>query len=166
MTTNPWNNKQLRSIHDPTINGFWFSVIDLFAILTDSNHRTAQVYWKQLKYNRAKFQLVSENHQLKFKSPNGKYYFTEVVDFQTLINLLQTCPSPKANPFRLWLADMLFKGIPVTELEKELAKLGEQSAIEILEKYKGTEPYARLTVHKESIFPISGSQEKTGDPNN
>jgi len=153
MTASPWCNKQLRSIYDPTTDSFWFSVIDLFAIVTDSSHRTAQGYWKRLKHKRTNFQLVTVSHQLKLKSPNGKYYFTEVVNFQTLISLLQTCPSPKANPYRLWLANMLFKGIHIAELEKELAKLGEQSAVEISEKYKDIEPYARLTIHKESIFP-------------
>jgi len=147
--TNPWNGKQLRSMYDPTTGGYWFSVIDLFAILTDSDHKAARNYWKGLRY---KFQLGSDRTQLKFKATDGKYYFTEVADFKTLIRLIQTCPSPKANQYRLWLADVLFEGISMTEAEKELTKLGEASAAEIVDKYKDNEPYVRLTMQKESYF--------------
>ena len=148
----PFSNKQLRSIHDPTTGGYWFSVVDLCAILTDSDHKTARNYWKRLKYKLENNQVVTVGNHLKLKSPNGKYYFTEVVDLKTLVRLIQTCPSPKANPYRLWLADILFDGISITEVEKELAKLGEASATEVVEKYMGKEPYARLTVHKENLL--------------
>ena len=153
MTPNPWHNKQLRSMYDPTTQGYWFSVIDLCAILTDSDYDTARGYWKWLKQKQSseKFQLVSVTHQLKFESSDGKYYFTEVLDFKNLINLIQTCPSPKANTYRLWLADMLFTGIPVAELEQQLAVLGAEVAEQITEKYKDV-GYVRLAVERETIY--------------
>ena len=148
---NPWNKKQLRSFFDPNTQGYWFSVVDLCAALTDSDHKTARGYWKRLKYRSTKFQVVTHSHHLKFESPNGKYYFTEVVDFKNLINLIQTCPSPKANTYRLWLADMLLQGTPAPELEKELAKLGAETAAQIAEKYKDV-GYVRLAVEREDLL--------------
>ena len=148
---NLWNNKQLRSIYDPNTQGYWFSVLDVCAILTDCSHKMARGYWKRFKQKFASSQVVSESHHLKFESPNGKYYFTEVVDFKNLINLIQTCPSPKANIYRLWLADMLFAGVAVAELEEALAKLGAEAAEQIAKKYKD-EGYARLAVERKDLL--------------
>ena len=151
----PSTNSALRSIYDPAINGYWFSVIDLCAILTDSDHKTARGYWKRLKYKltRAGQQVVTVSHHLKWQAPNGKYHYTEAVNFKDLIYLIQTCPSPKANTYRLWLADMMFEGISMDELEKEFAKLGEESAKDVAEKYKNNpdEKYLRLTTSRKEI---------------
>jgi len=149
--TNPWEGKTLRAIYDPTTQGYWFSVIDLCAILTGSDYKTAQNYWGWLKN---KIQPLSDTNMLKFESSNGKYHFTEVVDFKDLIRIIQICPSPKAIPYKLWLADMFFESTSPEEVEKELAKLGEQAAEEILTKYKDNpnEQYERLTIHKESYI--------------
>ena len=153
MTANPWNKKQLRSMYDPTTQGYWFSVIDLCAILTDSDWKTARGYWKWLKDKQTstKHQLVSVTNQLKFESLDGKYYFTEVLDFKSLINLIQTCPSPKANTYRLWLAEVLFASIPVAEIETQLAALGAETAAQIMEKYK-YEGYSRMNVVREDLL--------------
>ena len=148
---NPWHKKQLRSMYDPNTQGYWFSVIDLCAILTDSDYQTARGYWKQLKYRLTKGQLVIKYHQLKFEAIDSKYYFTEVVDFKNLIHLVINCPSPKANIYRLWLVDMFFAGVATAELELELAKLGEETAEQIAEKYK-YEGYVRLTVERKSLL--------------
>ena len=122
----------------------------------DSDHKTARGYWKRLKYrqNIAKNEVVTVSHHLKFESPNGKYHFTEVLDFKNLISLIQTCPSTKANKYRLWLADMLFKGISVKELEQQLSKLGEEARKQVAEKYTNnpSEEYARLTIQKEELL--------------
>ena len=96
--------------------------------------------------------LLTIDH-LKWQAPNGKYHFTEAVDFKNLIYLIQICPSPKANTYRLWLADMMFEGVSMEELEKEFAKLGEESAKQVIEKYKNkpVEQYVRLTTHRSEI---------------
>jgi len=149
-----WSKRPLRSIYDPTTGGYWFSVIDLCAILTDSTHKVARNYWKKFRSKLNQFQLGAESNQLKFGSSDNKHYYTEVVDFKTLIMLIQICPSPKANLYRLWLIDMLLQGTSPEKLEKELAKLGEESSHQIVEKYKNNsdEKYVRLTVHKETIL--------------
>ena len=152
---NPWQGKQLRSMYDPTTQGYWFSVVDLCAVLTDISQDAARNYWKQIKYrqNLKQTQTVTESNHLKFETPNGKYYNTEVVDFKNLIQFIQTHPSPKANPYRLWLTDMMFAGVAITEIEKELAKLGEETAGQIVEKYKDNpkEQYTRMTVQREKL---------------
>ena len=148
-------DKPLRSIYDTASNGYWFSVIDLCAILTDSDYKAARNYWKSFKHkiNHKSDQVVTESNHLKWEAPNGKYHFTEAIDFKTLIYLIQICPSPKANLYRLWLADMLLEGIPVKELEMELAKLGEESAELIMKKYKTDtdKPYGRVTTRRREI---------------
>ena len=153
---NPWSNKILRSVYDPDTQGYWFSVIDLCALLTGSDHKTARGYWKWLKdkQNSEKNQLVSVTNQLKFEAADGKQYFSEVIDFKNLIRLIQTCPSPKANPYRQWVADMLLADTPAAELEKQLAELGKEYAAEIMEKYKDNpdEQYELLVVQREKMF--------------
>jgi len=140
-------------MYDPNTQDYWFSVIDLCAILTNCDHQTARGYWKWLKgkQNSGKFQTVSVTHHLKFETANGKYYFTEVLDFKNLINLILTCPSPKANAYRLWLADMFFTGITAAELEKKLAQLGAEIAEQITEKFKH-DGYVRLTVERKDLL--------------
>ena len=152
--TNLWHEKPIRSIFDPTTGGYWFSVIDLFAQLTDSDHKAASGYWRTLKHNKTKTQVVTESNYLKMKSPDGKYHFTEVVDFKNLIRLIQTCPSQKANSYRLWFADVVLQGISANDMEMELAKLGAQSATEIVEKYENDpkQQYVRLVTQKEVII--------------
>ena len=151
----PFSNKPLRSIYDPAINGYWFSVVDLFAIITNSNHKTARNYWKRFKnkVTNENDQLVTESNQLKWQSPDGKFYFTEAVNFKNLLYLIQTCPSPKANPYRTWLIDIFLTGISANELEKQLAELGKESVKIITEKYKNNpnEPYVRKTTTRRDI---------------
>ena len=150
----PFTNATLRSIYDPAINGYWFSVVDLFAILTDSNHKTARNYWKWLKDKQTAIssEVVSVTNHLKWQAPNGKYHSTEAVDFKNLIYLIQICPSPKANAYRLWLADMMFEGVTMEVLERELAKLGEESARLVVEKYADNpEGYLRVTTRRRGI---------------
>jgi len=152
---NPWEGKQLRSMYDTNTQGYWFSAVDLCAALTDISHDAARNYWKQIKHrqNLNKLQTVTESNHLKFKTMNGKYYFTEVMDYKNLIKFIQTHPSPKANPYRLWLTDMMFAGVAIADIEKELAKLGEEIAGQIVEKYKDhpKEQYTRMNVQKEKI---------------
>jgi len=152
-----WSKKQLRSIYDPTIEGYWFSVIDLCAILTDSEHEAARGYWKWLKdkLSDEEFQLVSVTNQLKFESVDGKLYYTEVVDYKNLIYLIQLCPSPKANKYRMWVVGLLLDGISMNEVEEKLAKLGEEASEKIVKRYKDDlqEPYVRLATHKDNLLP-------------
>ena len=158
MTPNPFKDAKIRSIQDPRDGTNWFSVVDLCAVLTGSSHQKARNYWKwfKAKLTSENFQVVSVTNQLKYKSPNGKYYFTEVVDFRTLIYLTQICPNSHANKFKIYLADVLLEKYPIAKVEAALAKAGETYAKQVYKKYKDNKerPYELLTATKEQLWPI------------
>jgi len=99
-----FNEKHIRTQWDDDQEKWYFSIVDVVAVLTES--KNANNYWKVLK-NRLKkegSQLVTNCNQLKMQSSDGKYYKTDVADTEQLFRLIQTIPSPKAEPFKLWLA--------------------------------------------------------------
>ena len=131
---NPFANKQLRSLYDPVDGKWWFSAVDICAILIDSDYETGRKYWKKIKFDLfAKGnQLVTKSNRLKMPARNGKYYFTEVLDTKEVIYLIQIIPSPKADPFRLWVADIVANN---TVAETLLIEAGESCASQISEAY-------------------------------
>jgi len=101
-----FENKRVRTVWDETKEDWLFSIIDICAILTDSNYQTARNYWKWLK-NKLKdegSELVSNTNQLKMLAPDGKMRLTDVADTKQVLRLVQSIPSPKAEPFKIWLA--------------------------------------------------------------
>lgn len=99
-----FEEKKVRTIWDDKEEKWYFSIVDVVGILTDSpNPRN---YWKVLK-NRLKkegSELVTNCNQLKLVSSDGKYYKTDVADTEQILRLIQSIPSPKAEPFKLWMA--------------------------------------------------------------
>ncbi|MCL2372612.1 MAG: hypothetical protein FWC78_04335 [Defluviitaleaceae bacterium] len=132
---NPFTNKNLRSFFDHGEKKWWFSAVDICAILIESDYDTAREYWKKFKYDytQQKFQLVGFSDQLKFPSPDGKYYFTDAIGITEAIYLIQIIPSPKAEPYRLWLANFVASD---TNIEEILAAAGEERRQQIKEAYK------------------------------
>lgn len=107
--------KQIRTHWDADQEKWYFSVVDVVAILTDSpNPRN---YWKVLKHRLSKEgnQSVTDCNQLKMQSTDGKFYRTDVADTEQLLRLIQSIPSPKAEPFKLWLARVGYERIEETE---------------------------------------------------
>ena len=99
-----FEEKKVRSLWDEVEAKWYISIIDVVGILTDSPNPNN--YWKVLK-NRLKkegSQLVTNCNQLKMQSTDGKYYKTDVADTEQLFRLIQSIPSPKAEPFKVWLA--------------------------------------------------------------
>lgn len=96
--------KQIRTHWDDEFEKWYFSVVDVVGVLTDSPNPNN--YWKVLKHRLAKegSELVTNCNQLKMQSADGKYYKTDVADTEQLFRLIQSIPSPKAEPFKLWLA--------------------------------------------------------------
>jgi hypothetical protein len=95
----------------PALSGYhetwWFSVIDVVQVLTQqADDLTARKYWNQLKRRLDKegSQLVTICHQLKMPTADGKQRLTDVATAETLLRLVQSVPSPKAEPIKLWLA--------------------------------------------------------------
>ena len=98
---------KIRRIYDEQTETWWFSVIDIVSVLTQqTNYQTARKYWNKLKQRLAKegSQLVTNCHQLKMMATDGKQRVTDVATAETLLRLVQSVPSPKAEPIKLWLA--------------------------------------------------------------
>lgn len=101
-----FEQKQVRSLWNEEEEKWYFSIVDVIGILSESPNPNN--YWKVLK-NRLKkegSQLVTDCNQLKMVSSDGKYYKTDVADTEQLFRLIQSIPSPKAEPFKLWLAQV------------------------------------------------------------
>lgn len=101
---NLFESKKIRSVWDDENEKWYFSIVDVVGILTDSTNPNN--YWKVLKHRLVKegSELVTDCNQLKMQSSDGKYYKTDVADTEQLFRLIQSIPSPKAEPFKLWLA--------------------------------------------------------------
>ncbi len=101
-----FEDKKVRTFWDGENEKWYFSVIDVVEVLTDSQN--PRKYWSVLK-TRLKVegsQLATNCSQLKMQSVDGKYYKTDVADTEQLFRLIQSIPSPKAEPFKLWLAQI------------------------------------------------------------
>lgn len=99
-----FEEKKVRTLWDAEQEKWYLSVVDVIAVLTESpNPRN---YWKVLKHRLIKEgnQSVTNCNQLKMQSADGKYYLTDVADTEQIFRLIQSVPSPKAEPFKLWLA--------------------------------------------------------------
>ncbi len=115
-----FNQKQVRRIWDEKKEFWYFSIIDIIGILTESPR--PRKYWNSLKtkLRQEGSELSQKVGQLKLESPDGKKYLTDVVDTETLLRLIQSIPSPKAEPFKRWLAKVGYERIEETE-DPELA---------------------------------------------
>ena len=101
-----FEDRRIRTAWDEEKEEWFFSIVDVCAVLTDSDYQAARNYWKVLK-KRLKDegnQTVTNCNQLKMQSSDGKYYNTDVANVEQLLRLIQSVPSPKAEPFKVWLA--------------------------------------------------------------
>jgi hypothetical protein len=109
-----FEERGIRRVYDETTETWFFSVVDIVQVLTEQeNYKSAQNYWKVLK-NRLKkegSELVTNCNQLKLTAQDGKKYLTDVADAETLLRLVQSVPSPKAEPIKLWLAKVGYERI-------------------------------------------------------
>ena len=103
---------QIRRLYDDATETWWFSVIDIIQVLIDQpDYQTARKYWNKLKgrLDKEGSQSVTNCHRLKLEAADGKKYLTDVATAETLLRLVQSVPSPKAEPIKLWLAKMGFE---------------------------------------------------------
>jgi len=115
-----FHEKQVRRHWDEEKELWYFSIIDVIEILTGSPR--PRKYWNALKTKLQEegSQLSHKLGQLKLESTDGKKYLTDVADTETLLRLIQSIPSPKVEPFKLWLAKVGYERIEETE-DPELA---------------------------------------------
>ena len=100
-----FEGKKIRSVWDNEKEEWYFSVVDVVGALTDSVN--ARDYWYKMKKrmtDEEKSELSTICRQLKLKAPDGKMRLTDVADIQGIFRIIQSIPSPKAEPFKMWLA--------------------------------------------------------------
>ena len=101
-----FEEKKVRTVWDDEQEKWYFSIVDVCGVLTDSpNPRN---YWKVLKHRLIQEgnETVTNCNQLKLKAEDGKMRLTDVADTEQLFRLIQSIPSPKAEPFKLWMAQV------------------------------------------------------------
>ena len=102
-----FETQAIRRVYDEDSETWWFSVVDIVQALTQQpDDQTARKYWNKLKERLGKegSQLVTDCHQLKMQAADGKQRLTDVATAETLLRLVQSVPSPKAEPIKRWLA--------------------------------------------------------------
>ena len=109
-----FENYKIRRVYDEKAETWYFSVVDIIAALIQQpRHQTARKYWNKLKERLKKegSQSVTKCHRLKLEAADRKKYLTDVADPETLLRLIQSVPSPKAEPIKLWLAKVGYERI-------------------------------------------------------
>jgi hypothetical protein len=149
--------KQSQSLvlfHQNTVRRYWdeskelwyFSVVDVVSILSES--ADGRNYWKVLKYRLKEegSEVVTKCNQLKMQASDGKFYLTDAADTETMFRIIQSIPSPKAEPFKLWLARVGYERIEETE-DPEIA----------VQKNTGAEKVKREIAENQSIRSRNGA---------
>ena len=104
--TNLFEGSEIRSVWDSEKEDYYFSVVDVISALTGGDYNKSRNYWKWLKnkLNKEGSQLVSNTNQLKMRAKDGKIRETDTLDTKGTLRLIESVPSPKAEPFKMWLA--------------------------------------------------------------
>lgn len=121
-----FENFKIRRAYDEKTETWYFSVVDIVAALVQQpDYQTARKYWNKLKerLKKEESQSVTNCHRLKLPAADGKSYLTDVADPETLLRIIQSVPSPKAEPIKLWLAKVGYErmqdmGDPARSLDR------------------------------------------------
>jgi DNA-damage-inducible protein D len=146
---------QIRRHFDEKTETWWFSVVDIIRVLTQqADYQVARKYWKVLKgrLNKEGSELVTKCYQLKMRADDGKQRLTDVATVETLLRLVQSVPSPKAEPIKLWLAKVGYERMQeMADPARSLARAREtwqkqgRSAKWIEQRMTGQETRNKLT---------------------
>jgi hypothetical protein len=162
---------EIRRAYDEKTETWWFSVVDIIQILTQKDdYQSARNYWKVLKHRLVKegSQSVTKCNRLKLPAADSKSYLTDVATADTLLRLVQSIPSPKAEPIKLWLAKVGFERMqemadPALALERARETWQKHGRSEkwIQQRMTGQETRNKLTdfwatheINKEDEFAI------------
>lgn len=102
-----FEEKKIRTLWDDEAEKWYFSIVDVVGVLVDSkDYQTARKYWNKLKQRLKEegFEPVTNCHQLRLKAEDGKLRLTDVADTEQLLRIIQSIPSPKAEPIKQWMA--------------------------------------------------------------
>lgn len=125
-----FEDKKVRTVWDQEQEQWYFSIVDMISVLTDSINHAA--YWRKLK-QRLKDEgneTVTNCHALKMKALDGKMRMTDVADTEQLFRLIQSIPSPKAEPFKLWIAKIATESYITTK--KTMMTISNKNTLPIL----------------------------------
>ncbi len=163
-----FENKNVRVEWNPAEEKWYFSIVDVIAILTDSPNPNN--YWKVLKFRLKNEgnESVTKCNQLKLQSSDGKFYLTDVGDTEQILRLVQSIPSKKAEPFKAWLAkvgnerinetydpELAFDRAMKTYLQKGYSKEWINQRLKTIEVRKElTDEWNRAGIEKDSDFAI------------
>jgi hypothetical protein len=162
---------KIRRVYDESSETWYFSVVDIIAVLLQqADHQVARKYWNKLKERLKKegSQSVTNCHQLKLEAADGKKYATDVANPETLLRIIQSVPSPKAEPIKQWLAKVGYEriqemGDPAQSLDRAREYWQQQGRSEkwIQQRMMGQETRNKLTdywkdheISKEDEFAI------------
>ena len=103
-----FENKQVRTLWNADEEEWYFSVVDIVSVLTDNDYQAARNYWKVLRKRLSDegSELVTNCNRLKMQASDGKMRETDCLDTKGVLRLVQSIPSPKAEPFKMWLAQV------------------------------------------------------------
>lgn len=107
-----FEEREIRRVYDEKSEAWFFSVVDIIQVLTQQpDYQAARNYWKVLKNRLGKegSESVTRCNRLKLLAADGKSYLTDVANTETLLRLVQSVPSPKAEPIKLWLAKVRYE---------------------------------------------------------
>ena len=168
--TKIFEGKRVRTHWDEEKEKWFFSIVDVVAVLTDSDFQTARNYWKVLKHRLAEEgnQTVTNCNQLKMLAEDGKLRETDVGDTEQILRLIQSIPSIKAEPFKLWLAkvgneridethnpELAFDRAMKTYLKKGYSKEWINQRLKTIEVRKElTDEWERAGIEEEHEFAI------------
>lgn len=150
-----FENFKIRRIYDEKAERWLFSVVDIIAALIQQpDYQTARKYWNKLmeRLKKEGSQSVTNCHRLKLEAADGKKYATDVADSETLLRIVQSVPSPKAEPIKLWLAKVGYERIqdmsdPARSLDRARAYWQQHGRSEkwIQQRMMGQETRNKLT---------------------
>jgi len=163
-----FEQQKVRTHWDEKAEKWYFSIVDVISILTDQpHHQGARNYWKVLKSRLLKEgnETVTNCNRLKLVAEDGKLRLTDVADTEQLLRLIQSIPSPKAEPFKQWLAKTGYERMKeIADPEQSLdrarenwQKLG-RSAVNTREKRKGEVRRAGASHFSLYLLPFPSSQ--------
>ena len=150
-----FENFKIRRIYDEKTETWFFSVVDIIqALIQQPDYQTARKYWNKLKERLKKEgnESVTNCHRLKLEAADGKKYLTDIANPETLLRLIQSVPSPKAEPIKLWLAKVGYERLqdmsdPARSLDRarEYWQLHGRSEKWIQQRMMGQETRNKLT---------------------